>query len=194
MQQLLKITNVPIEYEWKVERPRLEVKRSSESMAKQPRLDIKSKNIKVNIDTHEMRKSMGKLSVFDATRDAFERGKEAAKDATAQYAEIGNQMAKIHQGANIPDIMYSKLFKNVNATTKMIFLPDRGPNLSWEPNELHTEYVPAESNDIEAMRNVLEYIPGGFTVHIKQYPKVIIEYLGTPMYVPPSASPDYKEE
>ena len=38
----------------------------------------------------------------------------------------------------------------------------------------------------------LEFIPGSIEFHVTDYPKVIIEYLGSPIYVPASANPDYE--
>lgn len=38
-----------------------------------------------------------------------------------------------------------------------------------------------------------EFILGSIEMNITQYPDVIIEYIGKPIYVPPSADPDYVE-
>ena len=37
------------------------------------------------------------------------------------------------------------------------------------------------------------YVPGELNVNVEQYPRVDIEYIGEPMYVPPSANPAYEE-
>ena len=39
----------------------------------------------------------------------------------------------------------------------------------------------------------MNYIPGKFSIEILQYPKVSVEWLGSPTYVPPSADPNYVE-
>ena len=36
------------------------------------------------------------------------------------------------------------------------------------------------------------YVPGELRVDVEQYPKVDIEYMGEPMYVPPSANPAHE--
>ena len=36
----------------------------------------------------------------------------------------------------------------------------------------------------------LEFIPGDIEMNITQYPDVVIEYIGGPIYVPPSADPE----
>ena len=37
------------------------------------------------------------------------------------------------------------------------------------------------------------YVPGELAINVEQYPKVEIEYVGEPLYVPPSANPSYEE-
>lgn len=194
--QLLKITNVPIKITMKVERPRLEIRQPKPEITIRrvpSNLSMKSQNIKVNIDTFEARKSLGFKSARALNADAAAEGNRAAGEATAQYAEIGNQMAKIHKGANLPDIMYSKLIDQ--RTTYLKFLPEVGADISWQPNQLNMEYTPTELHfDAKVLKNTMEFIPGQVLFNVEQYPKVNIEYLGEPFYVPPSANPNYEEE
>lgn len=75
------------------------------------------------------------------------------------------------------------------------FLPSTGPNISWLPNQLNKNYQAGElSFDWQTARNVFEYVPGRFHMEVLQYPKVQIEYLGEPNYVPKSADPNYAGE
>ena len=37
-----------------------------------------------------------------------------------------------------------------------------------------------------------EFIPGDIEISVKQKPEVIIKYIGGPLYVPPSADPNYE--
>ena len=195
MEQLLKITTVPIKIEMKVERARLEMKRNDPSVemrAKNVQLRLRQQNTKVNIDTKDMRHSMGLRDVFQLSSDAAQEGQSAALEATAQYAEIGNQMAKIHQGANIADIMYSKFYRGY--ATQMAFIPSVGPEIDWAPASLDIQYDPAQLEmDWNIQKNVMQYYPGEFSIEVVQYPRVDIEYLGGFMYVPPSAEPGYEE-
>ncbi|WP_312643755.1 DUF6470 family protein [Hydrogenoanaerobacterium sp.] len=193
--QLLKITSVPIKISMRVESPRLEIKQPKPELTIRrvpSKLSMESKNIKAKIDTYEARDSLGFKTSRALSDAAAAEGMQAAAEATAQYAQIGNQMAKIHKGANLPDIVYPKLLDQ--RTTYLKFLPEVGPNISWEPNQLSMEYTPTELNfDAKILQNSMEYIPGQIQFDVEQYPKVHIEYLGKPMYVPPSASPDYEE-
>ncbi len=192
--QLLKITSTPIEYQYKIERARLEAKRDADlgfQVDRQPSaLRIQSDNIQVRLDTREARRRVGLKTAADEISDAAQRGRQAAYEATGQYAVEGNQMAK---GVDVTQIVADRLF-NQQPTTTQVFLPSVGPVITWKPNEISMKYDPGDINfDWQMMRNTMDYVPGKFTMNILQYPKVTIEYLGKPTYVPPSAAPDYQE-
>lgn len=195
MEQLLKITSTPIEYQYKIERGRLEAKRDEDLGFRVDRrasdLRIKSDNIQVRLNTRDARRSVGMKSAADEVSDAAQRGRQAAYDVTGQYAREGNQMAQA--GVDVTQIVADRLF-NQEPTTVQVFLPSVGPAITWKPNEISMQYDPGDINfDWQMMRNTMDYVPGKFSMSILQYPKVTIEYLGEPNYVPPSADPNYQE-
>ena len=57
-------------------------------------------------------------------------------------------------------------------------------NLQYEMDKLNFDWKISNER--------FEFIPGNIEVFIKQHPDIIIEYIGDPMYVPPSANPNYK--
>jgi hypothetical protein len=175
----------------KVADSRLDIRQSNPllKLDTQPsKLTMESKNIKVQLDTFEARRSMGLKSVFTAMDESAAKGLEAAAAATAEYAELGSMMAKSYEGANIPNILYNRLFEQ--PTTYMVFLPSVGPQIAWEPNQLGIDYTPARVTS-ELMSNPVElkFIRGGISIDIEQFNKLQIDYLGEPNYVPPSADP-----
>lgn len=196
-QQLLKITNIPIEYQYQIERGRLERSTQGElsfDIERRPsKMQIKTEDVKIRMDTVAMRRSMGLMSARDSIGDAAQRGKQSAMDATAQYAEDGNQMARgMAQGSDIAKIMADRLFQQPTTTTA--YLPSVGPVITWQPNSIQMKFDPGDVNfDWQMMRNTMDYVPGKFQMQILQYPKVSIEYLGDPNYVPPSSDPNYQE-
>ncbi len=194
--QLLKITTVPIKLEMKIEKPRLEMKRKEPSVEinRTPaNLRIRSRNTTVELSTKNMRHSMGQRDVFQLTADQAQEGAAAALEATAQYTEIGNQMAKAYQGVSVADILYSSFYRGY--TTQMAFLPSAGPEIDWQPASLDLRYDPARLHmEWNILQNTMQYHPGKFSLEVVQYPRVDIEYLGGFMYVPPSAEPGYEEE
>ena len=80
-------------------------------------------------------------------------------------------------------------------TPVTLFLPNGGTEISWIPNDLQTQYHPAEySANYQMSEYQFEYVPASIEFTVTQYPSVSIEYLGTPNYVPPSADPNYSGE
>ena len=45
--------------------------------------------------------------------------------------------------------------------------------------------------DLKVLNGNYEFIPGNIEMSITQHPDVLIEYVGGPIYVPPSADPNY---
>ena len=81
-----------------------------------------------------------------------------------------------------------------NVTTGFTYLPAVGPDISWTPADLAIDYTPAQVEfHPQTETKPAVYIPGELNVNVEQYPKVEIEYVGEPMYVPPSANPSYEE-
>ena len=46
--------------------------------------------------------------------------------------------------------------------------------------------------DLKVAQGDFQFIPGNIEMSITQHPDVHIEYVGDPLYVPPSAAPNYK--
>lgn len=193
---VLRITSTPIKLSMMTQRARLESKIPSPEVnmvTTQGRFNMTAKNIKVNIDTFNARESTGMRTARGLMRDLAEAGRQDVMEATAQYVDIGNQMAQIQKGANIADIMYQQKMVR-NTTTGLKFIPQTGPDISWEPNILEREYIPGQvqfTPNVEMERG--SYVPGELIINVEQYPKLEIEYIGDPIYAPPSANPNYQD-
>ena len=194
---VLKITTTPIKLSMTSQRARLEsqIPDPEVGIIQNPgKLNMRSENIKVNIDTFEARDSRGMRSARTLMRDAAQAGKQAASDAAAVYAQTGNQMMQIQKGVTIPDIIKNQMLAQSKFNTELKFLPAKGPDISWEPNQLDIDYTPASVEfDPQVMPQSAVYVPGELAINVEQYPKVEIEYVGDPLYVPPSANPSYEE-
>ena len=60
--------------------------------------------------------------------------------------------------------------------------------------DLAIDFAPASVNfEPKVQKTESVYVPGELNVNVEQYPRVDIEYIGEPMYVPPSANPAYEE-
>ena len=196
MEQLLKITTTPMDASLEIKNAQL--KYSSDNISPQynrsdAKVKISTKNISVKLDSFEARKSMGIVSAKGLMYNMADAGRQAISELTGRYATEGNRMAKAFKGETIPDIVMSRI--NPNFSMELKLLPSSPLEIDWEAPQANFEYVPGNLNiNWETNRREMEYIPGSVKMVINQYPKVNIEYVGRPNYVPPSADPEYEGE
>ena len=193
--QLLRITTQPIKYEMEIERARLELDQDfmpkPNISTEKPKVETRTRNAQVQINTYEARKSLGYPNANDWYKIQADNGKESISQTTRDYVEIGNSMSRIDAGVTIAQIFAEKVLGE-QPVLYMAFLPSTGADISWIPYEADTTYSPGDvSYDWQIMRNVMNYVPGSVRMTILQQPKVDIEYVGGPVYIPPSADPDY---
>ena len=75
--------------------------------------------------------------------------------------------------------------------TKQAVASDR--QVSESPADLTIRYQMDKMNfDMKIANGNFEFIPGNINIEITQYPDVQIEYVGGPIYVPPSADPNFE--
>ena len=193
MERLIEIKTVPIELEMKVNHARLDYKRSTvdlEISRNQGGLQIRSKPIKVNIDTFEARNSVSPTAMR-SIEQAAQRGQQKVYDTTATYARRGDLLLKAKIGEQLIS-QFAMESQQVNTDFAMKWLPTTGPDISWDGGELNIRYEMDKLNFDWRMDNGnVEFIPGNIEFTVTQQPDVIIKYIGGPVYVPPSADPDY---
>lgn len=195
---LLQITTIPIQIEIKVTNARFE---HSEEYV-QPQVNIKSKNgslvmeaepLKLNIDTYEARKSLGYGHMTDADmlKQKAQDGWSIAFQGTAKVAAEGDQLAR---GMSPSEIALNNARAGATVQTIMEFLPKEGADVTFDAGKLNIEYQMG-SQDIDwniHPDSPLEFIPGSVEFIVRDMPRVEIEYIGDPIYVPPSANPNYE--
>ena len=193
--QLLRISTTPAKYELEIERARLELDQDFIPSAKfsfeMPKLDVKTRNAQVTVNTYEARKSLGYNNSTDWFRLNADNGRDSISKTTRAYVEIGNDMTRINEGVTIADIFAQKVLGE-QPVLYQAFLPSTGAEISWIPFEIREQFDPGEvSFDWEEMRNIMNYVPGSIRMIMLQQPSVEIEYVGSQMYFPPSADPEY---
>ena len=193
MEQLIEIKTVPIELEMKVNHAQLDYKRSTvdlEISRNQGGLQIRSKPIKVNIDTFEARNSVSPTAMR-SIEQAAQRGQQKVYDTTATYARRGDLLLEAKIGEQLIS-QFAMESQQVNTDFAMKWLPTTGPDISWDGGELNIRYEMDKLNfDWRMDQGNVEFIPGNIEFTVTQQPDVIIKYIGGPVYVPPSADPDY---
>ena len=197
--QLIKITTIPISIELKTSRAQL--KSSASDSFGIPKLSmshekggfqIKSDPIKINLDTYETMKSAGVMSPMDTVLQAAKEGISIAYKATARYVDEGNFLEDTPASQNpVPEI--AKNYYNRDIETMLTFIPSQAPNISWDGGTLNIQYdVDTLDIDWQSSRAQFEFIPPKIELNVLEHQSVIIEYLGGPIYVPPSADPNYE--
>ena len=181
MEQLLKITNIPIAFEMNIQHAKLEYKHGSadlEISRDKGGLRIKSSPIKLNLDTFEARDSI-----------------RPASTATATYSSEGHLLLN----AKFGDDVLGQIIKNHTDQFMGMddigidFIPKGGVEITPSGGDLTIDYQLDKMNfDWQVQKGTFEFIPGDIEISISQMPDVRIEYIGEPLYVPPSAAPGYE--
>lgn len=192
---LIEIKSVPIELEMRITDARLEYSRSTVDMEitrDQGGLSIRTKPIRVNLDTFEARNSVFPTLATQIKNDAL-AGKQAAYEATATYAQQGQLLLR----AKIGEEMITKFaadaqVKNLKTNVGIQFIPKQGVDISWDKGELNIRYEMDKLNfDWRNNHGNFKFIPGDIQITVTQQPDVLIKYVGGALYVPPSADPNY---
>ena len=197
MKPLIEITTVPIQIEMKTTNAKLEYARGTAEMeiTRQDNggLQIKSRPIKVNIDTYEARNSLTP-TIARYLEQGSQKGQQAAYEATATYARQGQLMMETKIGEElVTKFAGEAMMKDVKTNVGLEFLPDPGPDISWDPGEMNIRYeMDKLAIDWKLNEGSFEFTPGDIEFTIAQRPDVVIKYIGGPIYVPPSADPNYE--
>ena len=195
MRPLIEIQTLPIEIQMKTPTAQLEYARGTAQMevSRDRRgLQIRSQPIRVNIDTFEARSSIVPTTAQSIQQGAAQ-GQRAAYEATAVLAQEGRMMmeAKIDQDV-IPQLAQQKTVDQP-AQLGIQFLPEVGPDISWTGGEMSIRYEMDKLNfDWRMNQMQFTFVPGDIEFKVTQQPDVVIKYIGGPLYVPPSADPNYE--
>ena len=195
MKPLLEIRSIPISIQYKVNPAQIErknVKAEVEISRDKKGLSIKSRPIKLSIDSFDAKNSVAKTPI-KSVEEAATLGKEAALTATATYAKEGSMMVNIQLDQKmIPQLAAERFNAPLQYDFNIKYVPDQPINMDWMPGELKIEYEMDKLNfDWKATQHDFQFTPGNIEVTIEEHPRVVIEYVGDPIYVPPSANPNY---
>jgi hypothetical protein len=195
MEPLLEIKMVPIELELRTTDAQMEITRGTaelEITREKGGLSIHSRPIQLSLDTFESRNSI-MPTVATAVRQNAAKGQQAAYSATATYADQGQLLLKTQIGQElVTQFAADAQTKNLKTNVGLQFLPTTGPDISWTPAEMTIQYEMDKLNfDWNIQETQIEFTPGDIQISVKQQPDVIIQYVGGPLYVPPSSDPNY---
>ena len=196
MKPLIEITTVPIQIEMKTTNAKLEYARGTAEMEisrDNGNLQIKSRPIKVNIDTFEARNSLSPTLARYLEQNA-QKGRQAAYEATATYARQGQLLLEAQVGEElVTQFAEEAMMKDVKTNVGIDFIPKGGAEITWDPGEMNIRYeMDKLAIDWKMGEGSFEFTPGDIEFTVTQRPDVVIKYLGGPIYVPPSSDPNYE--
>ena len=196
IEPLLEMKTVPMSFELKVNNARYEMATTNatyELKRDKGGFQMQMKPTRLNIDTIEARYSAGIKSAMRSVADSAQKGVKAAYEASASYAREGELMLNVDLMDNpIPEIAMRKFFSDVNFN--LGFAPSVRPDISWNIGGISMNFKMDKLDfDWDFQRPHIEFTPGSIELIIKEYPKIEVNYIGSPIYIPPSADPEYKE-
>ena len=193
---LLEITTTPARYEYEVMRARLEISQAKpkvERTVKRAALNMQRQAGRVEMNTGRRRADMGFKGVVDRAEFEGDMGRRKAGEATASYAQVGNQLAQIDRGANVPDTIWGQSMHHNKGD--LVLVPLSPVELNYVPASLAMDFEPGQMHaNWDVGRARLDFVPGTFSMNVTQYASINIEYTGGPLYVPPSADPNFVAE
>lgn len=190
MEPLIQITVIPMQYELKVHNAKLEYSSNTaklEMNTDKGGMHMKSRPVKLHLDTYDARNSVCPTTM-ESVRQAADKGISAALESTATLAKEGALLldAKV---SNPLDQIIRQRAQMPTGEFGLKFIPTTGPEIEWSSPDLTMQYEADKlSFDLKIAKGDFEFIPGDVEMIITQMPDVKIEYIGDPIYVPPSAS------
>ena len=202
MYPLIEIKTVPIEIKVKTTHASLEYVRGTAEMevsrSDSGGVNIKSRAIKVDMDSFRPRRgaSMPRGVAQPAGNSVRPvSGGAQTYQATATYDSQGQQMtldARLSQNQNlaapvaqnIPTQQVSAAVVNNLPQTISDELSDGSMEIRYEMDKLNFDW--------KIDQGEFKFTPGDIEITVEQHPSVTIKYVGGPIYVPPSADPNYE--
>nr|WP_312577359.1 DUF6470 family protein [Sedimentibacter sp.] len=192
---VLEIKTIPMSMEFKINKAHYEISNENTSIEIKNGngcIEMRMEPIKLNIDTLELNSVKSKHITKNSLEHYPLQSKKAVYEATASYGEEGSMTINIQIMNNpVSDIALQKFNSDVSFNYGLSSATES--DTSWNPQDISIRYEMDKLNfDWKVNRPQINFIPGNIEFIIKEYPKLEINYIGTPIFVPPSADPNYK--
>jgi hypothetical protein len=189
MKPLISIETIPISIEYTMTRP----ERKSSTSLQSAKLNVSKENDRVTITSNPIRIQL---------QDRFEQNVPRYYTATTEYAENGKLRMNVQfqddpnaegealryraAGSGI-DRMIDAAPQRAKAQPQPVSsMPFIGLKIDFDMAKL-SETQTAATRSAET-----DFIPPDLEVEIIEYPRVVIKYIGGPIYFPRSADPNYE--
>ena len=210
MYPLIEIKSIPIEIRMKTTNASLEYTRGTAEMeisrSDKGGLDIRSRPIKLQLDTFEQRGTatgavMPAISAPMVSSPVSGQGASAltpelqqtAYEATSAYSDQGQIMLNARFGQSLMRETAQMAQQPAGQEASAPAEQDAGQEPGWEDGQMQIRYEMDKMNfDWKIDKGSFEFTPGDIEVIVEQRPSVVIKYIGGPIYVPRSADPNYE--
>ena len=209
MRPLIEITTVPIQIEVKTTSAKWEHVQGTAEMEVSKSdggVSVRSRSVRVNLDTYEpgMASALRAQPAYEATAAYTGPGRltmetqfaqlpqgTAAQGAAAslQGAVLAQSLPQTQGAAGLRsggqgDVGTAREGAGREAAALQPGLDTGALSVRYEMDKLNFDWKLSQGD--------FEFIPGDIEFTVTQRPEVIIKYIGGPLYVPPSADPNYE--
>ena len=158
-------------------------------------IEITTQDAVITVDTYEARASMGygELTDEDMIKRRAQEGKEACAEGTRKSVQYGNMLRDLIPPSEISRRRMQEQFASATAVITTFF-PKGGADITVERGGAESEYTPTtiDFNWEDALYDKHEFIRPSVNFNVVQRAYVDIQYMGDPIYSPPSAKPDFE--
>lgn len=208
MSQLLKITTTPIKIAVNVEQAHFEeVERNNAAKHEVQRQQrVRALQAKQQMDTMTSTNKPAAQAIQAQKRvDSYQATQTISASIPVEFASINNVMnmrlAQSSSQLSVESVQpAADVIQNyvTSPTSNAVGYVPSADDIKWEPStldlnlELHFNedygYEPVVDEGPER-----RFVPRKISFEVEQYPSIKIEYLGGPLYVPPSSDPNYDD-
>ena len=195
MYPLIEIKSIPIEIRMKTTSASLEYTRGTAEMeisrADGGGLNIKSRPIRLNLDTFESSGNvMPAVQGVNQAPAAAQPEMQTGYEATSAYSDQGQIMLNARLGQELARQTAQQTDGNAE---ELSLRPETGLDFEWEDGQMQIRYeMDKMSFDWKIDKGGFKFTPGDIEFMVEEKGGVTIKYMGGPIYVPPSADPNYE--
>jgi hypothetical protein len=190
MKPLISIETIPISIEYTTARPQ----RSVDTRVQSAKMNVSTENDRVTITSNPIRIQL---------QDHFEQNPPRYYTATAEYAENGKLRMNVQfqdepgaEGEAGETLRYraagSGIDRMVDARRKAAAQPQTASAMPFIGLKIDFDMAKFAGTRAAAQSAETDFIPPDLEFEIVEYPKVVIKYVGGPIYFPRSADPNYE--
>lgn len=146
-----------------------------------PHFDIHTKNIECHIDSSACRAQEGLKSESMLMEDFASQGLQDARDCAKKAAYDGQMMLKTFKNSNYKVSEQKQKLKQLPSLTGIRFIPTVRPNITWEENDIHSDYHPLSYDfnwDTHSFADINVVRKNDIDIEVLQKPEIHMEYVG----------------